>query len=320
MDKTIHGVVCSFMNLRQLMYFRAVVEHHSLAGAADVLQVAQPNISAAIKQLEAEWGVSLFERAGRGLTVTETGRTLYERAAELLCAASTLDQEMRAIGRGFTARLRVGFTLVSIEIITAMVAQMRDEGTAVSFSLQQGEPQLLETLVEMRQLDFTLTHMPVANSGLGVEALAPMAIVLLCREGDDRWATETEITPNDLADVPLIVLRRRSGGGIYERIMDAFASAGVSCSVVADGSDISAILRARRAQCGPRITPCPRVTCATSGIFNASGGAFAHAGASGAYISPWAETDSRRATRNGFVSNNAENTLKGDRDVCAALQ
>jgi LysR family transcriptional regulator, salicylic acid-responsive activator of bsdBCD len=229
------------MNLRQLAYFRAVVEHGSLAAAADVLRVAQPNLSTAIKQLEAEWGVSLFERAGRGLAVTDTGRALYERAAELLSSASALDQEMRAIGRGFTARLRVGFTQVSIEIITAMVAQMHEEGAAVSFSLQQGEPQLLETMVELRQVDFAVTHMPVANLALHVEVLAPMSIVLLCRESDDRWLTGSEIKPDALADVPLILLRRRSGGGIYERIMAAFASSGVSCSVVADCTDISPV-------------------------------------------------------------------------------
>ncbi len=229
------------MKLRQLAYFRAVVEHGSLAAAADVLRVAQPNLSQAIKQLEAEWGVSLFERAGRGLTVTDTGRALYERAAELLSSASALDQEMRAIGRGFTARLRVGFTQISTEIITVMVAQIHEEGAAVSFSLQQGEPQLLETMVELRQLDFAVTHMPVANFGLGVEVLAPMTIVLLCREGDDRWPLDGEITPDALANVPLILLRRRSGGGIYERIIEAFAIAGVSCSVVADCNDTSAI-------------------------------------------------------------------------------
>ena len=185
--------------------------------------------------------MSLFERAGRGLAVTDTGRVLYERAAELLGGASALEQEMRAIGRGFTARLRVGFTQVSVEIITTMVARMREEGAAVSFSLQQGEPQLLETMVEGRQLDFAITHMPVANSALGVEALAPMTIVLRCREGDDRWPRDGEMAPDALADVPLILLRRRSGIGIYERILEAFASAGISCSVVADCTDISAI-------------------------------------------------------------------------------
>ena len=229
------------MKLRQLAYFRAVVEHHSLAAASEVLRVAQPNLSVAIKQLEEEWGVSLFERGGRGLTVTETGRMLYERAGELLNGASSLDQQMRAIGRGFTAHLRVGFTHVAIEVITAMIARMREEGRTVSFSLHQGEPQLLEAMVELRQLDFAVTHMPVANPGLGAEVRAPMTIALLCRQGDDRWPTDGPIAPDALADVPLILLRRRSGTGIYERILDAFAAAGVPCSVLADSTDISAI-------------------------------------------------------------------------------
>jgi len=229
------------MNLRQLAYFRAVVEHQSLAAAADVLGVAQPNLSVAIKQLEERWGVALFERSGRGLAVTDTGKALYERAADLLGGASTLDLEMRAIGRGFTARLRVGFTQMSVEAVATMVANMREEGNAVSFSLQQGEPQSLETTVELRQLDFALTHMPVANPALGVEVLASMTMVLLCRDDDDRWPRNGGITPNMLADVPLILLRRRSGVGIYERIVEAFSAAGVACSIVADCTDVTAI-------------------------------------------------------------------------------
>ena len=229
------------MNLRQLTYFRAVVDHRSLAAAADVLRVAQPNLSVAIKQLEEQWGVTLFERAGRGLVITDTGRELYERAAELLGGASTLDQDMRAIGRGFTARLRVGFTQILVDAVAAMVAAMREDGGAVSFSLQQSEPQLLEAMVEARQLDFALTHMPVANPALAVEVLAPMTIVLLCRAGDDRWSRGGEITPAALADVPLILLRRRSGIGVYERIVDAFSAAGVVCPVAVESTDVSAI-------------------------------------------------------------------------------
>lgn len=229
------------MKLRQLTYFRAVVEHRSLAAAADVLRVAQPNLSVAIRQLEEEWGVTLFDRAGRGLLVTDTGRELYERATELLGGASALEQQMRAIGRGFTARLRIGFTQISVEAVAASVAAMREDGSAVNFSLQQGEPQLLEAMVEARQLDLAITHMPVANPALAVEVVAPMTVVLLCREGDDRWAGTGEVTPARLAEVPLILLRRRSGSGIYERIVSAFTAVGVACPVVVESTDVAAI-------------------------------------------------------------------------------
>jgi hypothetical protein len=69
MDVAVHNrLVPDRINLRQLAYFRAVVEHGSLAAAAEVLRVAQPNLSVAIKQLESEWGVSLFERAAELLS------------------------------------------------------------------------------------------------------------------------------------------------------------------------------------------------------------------------------------------------------------
>ena len=54
------------VNLRQLTYFQAVIEHGSLAAASEALGVAQPNLSVAIRQLEAAWGVALFDRQGRG--------------------------------------------------------------------------------------------------------------------------------------------------------------------------------------------------------------------------------------------------------------
>src|SRR5271168_2685176 len=97
------------MNLRQLTYFRAVVEHGSLVAASEVLHVAQPPLSVAIKQLEAKWSVRLFDRVGRGLVLTEMGRAAYDRACQLLGAASAVDQEMAAMGQGFAAHIRVGF-------------------------------------------------------------------------------------------------------------------------------------------------------------------------------------------------------------------
>src|SRR3954447_10680065 len=64
------------MTLQQLTYFLAAAEHGSFSAAADALHMAQPSLSEQIRRLEAELGVPLFARAGRGLTLTEAGRLL----------------------------------------------------------------------------------------------------------------------------------------------------------------------------------------------------------------------------------------------------
>ena len=229
------------MNLRQLTYFRAVIEHGSLAAASEVLHVAQPNLSVAIRQLETAWGITLFDRVGRGLVPTDAGRLLHKQASCLLGDAAALEQEMRAIGQGSSARIRIGFTAVSMEPITAMVAQMRQDGSDITFSLLQSEPQLLETMVEMRQLDFAVTHLPVANSSLHVRLLAPLKLMLVTRTDDARWAGDGDIELKRLSGVSLVLLRRSAGVGIYDRLTEAFAKANLYCAVAADCTDLTAL-------------------------------------------------------------------------------
>lgn len=237
----IAGALGCDVNLRQLTYFQAVIEHGSLAAASEALGVAQPNLSVAIRQLETEWGVALFDRQGRGLAITDTGRLLFERAAQLLGGASALDQEMRAIGRGFSARLRVGYTATALEVITAMVARLRQETGAVVFSLQQGEPRLLETMIEQRQLDFALTHLPIVNAALHVLPLAALEVVLVVPAEEARWSYGETIPLPTLADAPLILLRRSFGLGIFEHITEAFSRANVVCTIAADCTEIQAV-------------------------------------------------------------------------------
>ena len=62
------------MTLQQLRYFLAAAEHGSFTAAARSLYIAQPSLSEQVRQLEAELGVDLFVRAGRGIALTEAGR------------------------------------------------------------------------------------------------------------------------------------------------------------------------------------------------------------------------------------------------------
>ncbi len=110
------------MNLQQLQYVLASFEHGSFSAAAEELHLAQPSLSEQVRRLEAELGVALFQRAGRGLVPTEAGRALRPHAEAALAAVEAARasvgavRELRsgtaAFGTFGTARAYLGTDLV----------------------------------------------------------------------------------------------------------------------------------------------------------------------------------------------------------------
>src|SRR4051794_11548805 len=85
------------MTLQQLTYFLAAAERGSFSAAAEELHMAQPSLSEQIRRLEAELGVSLFARAGRGLALTEAGRLLVPHAERTLAEAAEAADAVREV-------------------------------------------------------------------------------------------------------------------------------------------------------------------------------------------------------------------------------
>src|ERR671938_1614925 len=85
------------MTLQQLTYFLAAAERGSFSAAAEELHMAQPSLSEQIRRLEAELGVRLFARAGRGLTLTEAGSLLRPHAQRTLAAADEAASSVREV-------------------------------------------------------------------------------------------------------------------------------------------------------------------------------------------------------------------------------
>jgi DNA-binding transcriptional LysR family regulator len=96
--------------LRHLRYFVAVAEELNFSRAARRLQMAQPPLSVAIRQLEAELGTDLFQRSSREVTLTEAGRVLLDGARRTLAEADHAFAAARRAGAGELGTLRVGFS------------------------------------------------------------------------------------------------------------------------------------------------------------------------------------------------------------------
>ena len=93
------------MDLRGLHYFSVVGEELNFTRAAQRLSMSQPPLSNQIRALEEELGTPLFVRGGRSLQLTEAGKLLYRRAAQLLDLADRTREEVGNLAMGLSGTL-----------------------------------------------------------------------------------------------------------------------------------------------------------------------------------------------------------------------
>ena len=96
------------MDLRQLRYFVALYEEHSITRAAQRLKVVQPAVSNQIRQLEASFGVALFQRTPRGVYPTSVARSLYADCVRILAQADAVEQSLRKASGTITGAITLG--------------------------------------------------------------------------------------------------------------------------------------------------------------------------------------------------------------------
>jgi DNA-binding transcriptional LysR family regulator len=99
------------MTLDQLKIFLAVAEHLHFTRAADALYITQPSVSTAIQNLEAEYGVKLFDRIGRHIEITQAGRLLQREAKQILEYVASTERGLREFNNLQQGELRVGASI-----------------------------------------------------------------------------------------------------------------------------------------------------------------------------------------------------------------
>jgi LysR family cyn operon transcriptional activator len=112
------------MDLKRLRTFVAVADSGTVSAAAELLRITQPALSRQIKDLQAEFGVALFDRVGRRLRLTAEGAELVGISRMLLGQADALLEYARSLSRGDIGELSVGATAHTIA--TVFPAFLRD--------------------------------------------------------------------------------------------------------------------------------------------------------------------------------------------------
>ena len=186
------------MELRLLRYFVAVAEAQHVGRAAERLQMTQPPLSRALRQLERELGSALFERSPHGVVLTRAGEVLLPEARAVLERADRLRDRMAAAAG--TATLAVGTLADTVEHLGAVIVT----------AFRRARPDVVITLVEADlgdpsaglrsgRVDVALTRMPFDSTGLALHPLRsePVGVVL---PADDPLAARHSISTTELAD------------------------------------------------------------------------------------------------------------------------
>ena len=97
-----------WLNYHHLLYFWTVVREGGVSRAAEKLRLAQPTVSAQVKLLEDTLGQPLFDRQGRRLVLTDTGRMVYRYADEIFGIGRELLETLKGRAPGRPLQLTVG--------------------------------------------------------------------------------------------------------------------------------------------------------------------------------------------------------------------
>lgn len=174
-----------WLNYHHLYYFWTVARLGSVTAAAAELRVAQPTVSGQLRALERSLGERLFVRQGRGLALTETGRTALRYAEEIFSLGRELQDTLHGRGAGRPQRFAVGITdaiprLLAYQLLSPAVA-LEDR---LQLVVRQDSAERLLADLATHTVDLVLADTPVL-AGSGVRAFAhPLGEcgVLVCAE------------------------------------------------------------------------------------------------------------------------------------------
>jgi DNA-binding transcriptional LysR family regulator len=221
------------VDFRHLRAFIAVAAESSVTKAAERLHISQPPLSRHIRQLEEELGVRLFLRHRHGVTLTDAGRQLLEKARVLDGAASDFLATASRVTRddSHTVRVGIGWGLWEpINRVRVELVRRADHPIIEVIDLycsDEGNERLRN-----RSLDVIFSRPPFDTSLLNVGSLFKERLLAVLRD-DHPLASRKTVHVRDLATEPLLLWDRHLMPAVYDTILALYETCGVQPKMIA---------------------------------------------------------------------------------------
>ena len=245
------------MDIRQLKYFLAVVDHNGFSRAAEHLLVAQPSLSQAIAGFERELGMPLFHRIGRGVVLSEAGAVLVGPARVVVRDLDEAKATMAALKglRGGRIDL-VTMPSPGMEPLTTILTAFSRAHPDVTVNAEAAfTPEEVLALVRTGTAEVGIlgSAEPTVAADLDVVSLERQALVLISGANDDG-PTEDFISRENLSGFRMIVSQR---GSLMRALVDDVLASGVEITIVAEIAHRTSILPMVLKGLGRAVMPAP---------------------------------------------------------------
>ena len=215
-------------DLYRLTVFHTVVNEGTMAKASEQLFISQPAISAHIKALEAELGVSLFDRVGRRSVVNSAGQLLYEKAARLFTVADELKGAMQDLRGVAVGHIRLGASMVWQYLLPQALGRFKRSYPHVELSSEVANSDRIERLVVDRSIDIGFIGRAASRADLVSKHLAQDEVVPICSPRHSL-AEATDAAPGDLTNEAFVL--REAGSATRCASDELLAGLGVTANV-----------------------------------------------------------------------------------------
>ncbi|ACB32995.1 transcriptional regulator, LysR family [Leptothrix cholodnii SP-6] len=167
------------MDLRDLRYFETIAELEHIGRATERLHRTQPALTSSVRRLEEAVGAPLFEKAGRGIRLTQAGKVLLKWAQRVRFDVEDARREIGDIDRGLSGHIRIGIVPTAAQFILPPAArQLMSVAPEVTLRTVVGLIDTLKPLLHAGELDLMVATESPPEAGFTSQRLAEDPIVV----------------------------------------------------------------------------------------------------------------------------------------------
>ena len=218
------------LRLRQLEYFVAIAAAGSLRGASERLNVAQPALSRHLRELESELGTRLCDRTSRGVSLTQEGMRLLERATVVLREVDAIKTHIHSDNTGLVGDVVFSAPPEIARILFAPIsAAVHREHPGIRLGLLEARSYGLLAALDAGRADIGIIISRDFRAKFMLEPVLPERVFLIGTHWDEKFP-ERPVEMADLSRFPMFLMAGTEG--IRQRYEEAARIAGVTLHVV----------------------------------------------------------------------------------------